>query len=96
MQISALRKGVDIVMGTSGRVIDHIEHGTLDLRGINFMVLDEADRMLDMGFIEDITFIMSKLPKSRHTMLFSATIPPQVRSLAEEQMRIDHRVRVRG
>ncbi len=87
MQISALRKGVDIVVGTPGRVIDHIERGTLDLRGINFMVLDEADRMLDMGFIEDITFIMSKLPKSRHTMLFSATIPPQVRSLAEEQMR---------
>lgn len=86
-QLEALHKGVDIVVGTPGRVIDHIHRGTLVLKEVRFMVLDEADRMLDMGFIEDITFVMSKIPKERQTMLFSATIPGEIRKLAEEHMK---------
>jgi ATP-dependent RNA helicase DeaD len=86
-QLEALSKGVDIVVGTPGRVIDHIRRGTLVLKEVRFMVLDEADRMLDMGFIEDITFILSKVPKDRQTMLFSATIPGEIRKLAEEHMK---------
>jgi ATP-dependent RNA helicase DeaD len=86
-QLEALHKGVDLVVGTPGRVIDHIQRGTLDLRHVRFMVLDEADRMLDMGFIEDITYIISKVPQKRQTMLFSATIPGEIRKLAEEHMK---------
>jgi ATP-dependent RNA helicase DeaD len=85
-QIEALRKGVEIVVGTPGRIIDHIKRGTLDLREVKFMVLDEADRMLDMGFIDDIRFILSKTPKQRNTMLFSATIPQGVREIANNYM----------
>jgi ATP-dependent RNA helicase DeaD len=86
-QFEALRQGVDIVVGTPGRVIDHVKRGTLDLRKVRFLVLDEADRMLDMGFIEDITYLISKVPKERQTMLFSATIPGEIRKLAEEHMK---------
>ncbi|MDW5562708.1 MAG: DEAD/DEAH box helicase [Methanomassiliicoccus sp.] len=86
-QLEALNKGVDIVVGTPGRIIDHIQRGTLVLKEIEFLVLDEADRMLDMGFIEDITYIISRVPKERQTMLFSATIPGEIRKLAEEQMK---------
>ncbi|WP_019177224.1 DEAD/DEAH box helicase [Methanomassiliicoccus luminyensis] len=85
-QVEALHKGVDIVAGTPGRVIDHIQRGNLDLRGVRFMVLDEADRMLDMGFIEDIQYIISKVPKDRQTMLFSATLPGEIRNLGEQHM----------
>ncbi|HOB39110.1 MAG: DEAD/DEAH box helicase [Methanomassiliicoccaceae archaeon] len=85
-QIEALRRGVDIVAGTPGRVIDHIHRGTIDLASVRFMVLDEADRMLDMGFIEDIDYILSKVPKKRQTMLFSATILPEIRSMGERHM----------
>jgi len=87
VQFDALRKGVDIVVGTPGRVIDHIKRGTLDLREVKFLVLDEADRMLDMGFIDDIRYILSKVPKERNTYLFSATIPPEIRELASSHMR---------
>lgn len=86
-QFEALHKGVDVVVGTPGRVIDHIQRGTLVLSNVRFLVLDEADRMLDMGFIEDISYIISKVPKDRQTMLFSATIPGEIRKLAEEHMR---------
>jgi ATP-dependent RNA helicase DeaD len=85
-QIESLRKGVEIVVGTPGRIIDHIKRGTLDLREIKFLVLDEADRMLDMGFIDDIRFILSRTPKQRNTMLFSATIPQGVREIANNYM----------
>ncbi len=85
-QFEALHRGVDVVVGTPGRVIDHIQRKTLDLRNVRYLVLDEADRMLDMGFIEDITYIISKVPKERQTMLFSATIPGEIRKLAEEHM----------
>ncbi|MCE5295888.1 MAG: DEAD/DEAH box helicase [Euryarchaeota archaeon] len=86
-QINSLKKGVDIVVGTPGRIIDHLQRKTLDLSEIEFLVLDEADRMLDMGFIEDIDYILEKVPKERQTMLFSATIPEGVRKIAEGHMR---------
>ena len=85
-QISQLKRGVDIVVGTPGRLIDHMQRRTLDLSEIEYLVLDEADRMLDMGFIEDIEYILAKIPKNRQTMLFSATIPEGVREIAEEHM----------
>ena len=85
-QIDALRKGVDIVVGTPGRVIDHLRRGTLQLNEIAVLVLDEADRMLDMGFIEDIEYIVSKTKTPRQTMLFSATIPPGLRDIASKHM----------
>jgi ATP-dependent RNA helicase DeaD len=85
-QLAELQKGVDVVVGTPGRIIDHMKRGTLDLRDVHYLVLDEADRMLDMGFIDDIRFIISKVPKNRQTMLFSATIPPEVRELASRHM----------
>ena len=69
-QINAMRQGVDIVVGTPGRVIDHLHRGTLDLAEIKYMVLDEADRMLDMGFIDDIKYVLSKLPKNHQTLLY--------------------------
>jgi ATP-dependent RNA helicase DeaD len=73
--LEALRKGVQVVVGTPGRVIDHIQRKTLRLQHIKTVVLDEADEMLDMGFIDDITTILKETPKERQTLLFSATIP---------------------
>jgi ATP-dependent RNA helicase DeaD len=85
-QINNLKRGVDIVVGTPGRLIDHLQRKTLDLSEIEYLVLDEADRMLDMGFIEDIEYIIAKVPKVRQTMLFSATIPEGVREIAARHM----------
>ena len=82
-QTRVLKKGVHIVVGTPGRVIDHIERGNLDLIGIETVVLDEADEMLDMGFKEDIETILANVPSQRQTLLFSATMPSQVRRIAE-------------
>ena len=82
-QTRVLKKGVHIVVGTPGRVIDHIERGNLDLIGIESVVLDEADEMLEMGFREDIERILSDTPRQRQTLLFSATIPDEVRQIAE-------------
>ena len=82
-QIRVLNKGVHIVVGTPGRVIDHIERGTLDLIGVETVVLDEADEMLDMGFREDIELILRYTPKQRQTLLFSATIPGEIRKLTK-------------
>ena len=81
-QTRVLKKGVHVVVGTPGRVIDHIERGNLDLIGIETVVLDEADEMLEMGFREDIEEILSKTPHQRQTLLFSATIPPEIRQIA--------------
>ena len=82
-QTRVLKKGVHIVVGTPGRVIDHIERGNLDLIGIESVVLDEADEMLEMGFRDDIERILSDTPHQRQTLLFSATIPKEVRQIAE-------------
>ncbi|MDP2917593.1 MAG: DEAD/DEAH box helicase, partial [Dehalococcoidia bacterium] len=85
-QISCLRQGVDIVVGTPGRLLDLIEKGELDLSCVSTVVLDEADEMLSMGFIEDIEEILSKIPSERQTALFSATIPPEIGSMANKYM----------
>ncbi|MCL2145826.1 MAG: DEAD/DEAH box helicase [Methanomassiliicoccaceae archaeon] len=85
-QIKKLEKGADIIAGTPGRVMDMIHRGVLNLSKIKIMVLDEADRMLDMGFIEDIEFILSSMPKSRQTMMFSATLPEDIKRLAGDYM----------
>lgn len=82
-QLSALRRGVHVVVGTPGRVIDHIEKNSLDLSQIKTLVLDEADEMLRMGFIDDVETILQRTPKSRQTALFSATMPPAIRRIAQ-------------
>ena len=83
-QIRVLNKGVHIVVGTPGRVIDHIERGTLDLIGVETVVLDEADEMLDMGFRDDIELILRNTPHQRQTLLFSATIGRDVKKIANK------------
>lgn len=83
-QIVKLRKGVDIAVATPGRLLDHLHQRTIDLSAVELLVLDEADRMLDMGFIRDIRKIMKILPGQRQNLLFSATFPPNIRCLASE------------
>ncbi len=90
VQIEQLRRGVTIVVGTPGRILDLIERGALHVEKIRFLVLDEADIMLDMGFIDDIDMILSSTPKERQTMLFSATIPEQITGIAKAHMKHDH------
>jgi len=85
-QTDELRAGTDIVMATPGRLLDHLEKGTVRLDKIQFLVLDEADRMLDMGFLPDVRRILDKCPRQRHTALFSATIPPQIETLIKWAM----------
>jgi ATP-dependent RNA helicase DbpA len=82
-QLGALEKGIHIVVGTPGRVLDHLNRRTLDLRNVSSLVLDEADRMLDMGFQEDMERILRQVPKTRHTMLFSATFPDSIENLSQ-------------
>ncbi len=82
-QLDQLGAGPDIVVATPGRLIDHIGQGNLNLKNIEILILDEVDRMLDMGFIEDVTKIIQKTPRTRQTLLFSATIPDSVRRLAD-------------
>ena len=86
-QDRALKRGVGVVIGTPGRLLDHIERGTLDLRGIEIVILDEADRLLDMGFAPDVRRLLRKMPKDRQTALFSATLSWEVRDLAATFMR---------
>ncbi|GBF31155.1 ATP-dependent RNA helicase RhlE [bacterium MnTg04] len=81
-QIFKLRKGADIVVATPGRLLDHMQRGTIDLGEVEILVLDEADRMLDMGFIRDIRKILKELPKERQNLLFSATFSKEIRRLA--------------
>jgi ATP-dependent RNA helicase RhlE len=81
-QIDALRRGVDVVVATPGRLLDHAGQGNLDLSQVEVLVLDEADRMLDMGFIHDIKRVIKMLPSARQNLLFSATFPDEIRSLA--------------
>jgi len=81
-QIARLKKGVDVVVATPGRLLDHMQRKTIDLSGIEILVLDEADRMLDMGFVHDIRKILKVLPKERQNLLFSATFPKEIRQLA--------------
>jgi ATP-dependent RNA helicase RhlE len=85
-QTDSFRAGTDIVVATPGRLLDHLEQGAVRLDKIQFLVLDEADRMLDMGFLPDVRRILDKCPRQRHTALFSATIPPQIESLIKWAM----------
>jgi len=82
-QLSALKRGVHVVVGTPGRVIDHLDRGTLDLSELKTLVLDEADEMLRMGFIDDVEAVLKKLPEQRQVALFSATMPPAIRRIAQ-------------
>lgn len=81
-QVNQLRKGVDILVATPGRLLDLINQGLLSLKDIRYFVLDEADRMLDMGFVHDVKRIISKLPQKKQTLFFSATMPPEINALA--------------
>ena len=85
-QLDALRRGVDIVVATPGRAIDHIKRGTLRLDGIEMVVLDEADEMLDMGFADDLEAILDETPKQRQTILFSATMPSRINGIARRYL----------
>ena len=85
-QNDELKAGPDIIVATPGRLLDHLEQGTTKLDKIEFLVLDEADRMLDMGFLPDVRRIVEKCPRKRHTALFSATIPPQIETLIQWAM----------
>lgn len=87
VEIQALNKGVAIVTGTPGRVFDHISHGNLKTKNISFLVLDEADRMLDMGFVDQVERIIRTLPKDRVTLLFSATIPAEIHRICQKHMK---------
>jgi len=86
-QINNLHRGAHVVVGTPGRTIDHLNRGTVDLGGVHTVILDEADKMLEMGFREDVEFILRHTPRSRQTALFSATMPEEIRELAANYMR---------
>jgi ATP-dependent RNA helicase DeaD len=96
VQLSALRRGVHVVVGTPGRVMDHLDKGTLDLSELRFLVLDEADEMLQMGFAEDVEKILSGTPEDKHVALFSATMPAQIRRLAKKYLTDAAEITVRG
>ncbi|MFT7721952.1 MAG: ATP-dependent RNA helicase DbpA [Roseateles sp.] len=95
-QAESLGHGAHVVVGTPGRLLDHLERGTLDLAALNTLVLDEADRMLDMGFIDDIQAIARRAPARRQTLLFSATFPDGVQDIARKFMRDPQTVKVAG
>ncbi|NNG22835.1 DEAD/DEAH box helicase [Telluria aromaticivorans] len=93
-QLQALRRGVHVIVGTPGRVIDHLEKGSLDLSKLKTLVLDEADEMLRMGFIDDVEQILKKTPAERQTTLFSATMPPAIKRIAKTYLRDPQEVTV--
>ena len=85
-QIHAMRSGVDVVIATPGRALDHMRRGTLDLKNVRMLVLDEADQMLNMGFQEDVEYVISHLPPERTTALFSATMPKVILDIVHKYM----------
>lgn len=93
-QLTALEKGVHLIVGTPGRVLDHLARGSMDISRIQTLVLDEADRMLEMGFTEDMREIFSYAPKHRQTVLFSATFPSSIESLSRDYQKNPHRVTI--
>ncbi|MDO9456216.1 DEAD/DEAH box helicase [Nocardioides sp.] len=96
VQLSALRRGVHIVVGTPGRIMDHLEKGTLDLTELKFLVLDEADEMLNMGFAEDVETILADTPDDKQVALFSATMPTQIRRLSKQYLKDPVQIDVKG
>jgi ATP-dependent RNA helicase DeaD len=95
-QLTALRRGVHVVVGTPGRIMDHLDKGTLDLSELKFLVLDEADEMLSMGFAEDIETILAETPTDKQVALFSATMPRQIKALSGQYLRDPKEVQVKG
>lgn len=95
-QLRKLKKGVNIVIGTPGRLLDHMRRESIDLSQLKMLVLDEADEMLNMGFLKDIEDIIYKTPKKRQTMLFSATMPKELRNLATRYMKEPVQLQVQG
>ncbi len=93
-QLEQLKKGVDIIVATPGRLLDHIQRGTCKLDRIEFLVLDEADRMLDMGFLPDVRRIIERCPRNRQTSLFSATIPPEIETLVRWAMKTPETIEI--
>jgi ATP-dependent RNA helicase DeaD len=94
-QIHHLRRGVQIVVGTPGRVMDHMRQGTLDLSNLRTLVLDEADEMLRMGFIEDVEWVLNQLPEQRQVVLFSATMPQEIRRISQNYLNAPAEVTIR-
>jgi ATP-dependent RNA helicase DeaD len=94
-QLSALRRGVHVVVGTPGRIMDHLDKGTLDLSELKYLVLDEADEMLKMGFAEDVETILAETPAEKQVALFSATMPAQIRRISQTYLRDPHEVLVK-
>jgi ATP-dependent RNA helicase DeaD len=95
-QLQSLRRGVHVVVATPGRAMDHMKRGTLDLSSLRHLVLDEADEMLRMGFIDDVEWILEQAPAERQIALFSATMPPQVRRIAQRHLREPAEVTIRS
>ena len=93
-QVNALKRGVDILIATPGRLLDLMEQGFIDLRHLQIFVLDEADRMLDMGFIHDVKKVITKLPAKRQTLFFSATMPAEIQSLADSLLTNPEKVEI--
>jgi ATP-dependent RNA helicase DeaD len=93
-QLKALDRGVDVVVATPGRAIDHLNRGTLNLEGVQTVVLDEADEMLDMGFAEDLEALLSAVPESRQTVLFSATMPPRLDGMVKRHLNEPERIEI--
>ncbi len=96
VQLSALRRGVHIVVGTPGRIMDHLDKGTLDLSELKYLVLDEADEMLKMGFVEDIETILAETPADKQVALFSATMPAQIRRISKSYLREPQEITVKS
>ena len=95
-QLLALKRGAQVVVGTPGRLLDHIRRGSLELGSVRYLVIDEADEMLDMGFIEDIEAILSETPAERQTALFSATFPARINELVRRHMRDPARITIKA
>ncbi len=96
VQLSALRRGVHIVVGTPGRIMDHLEKGTLNLSELKYLVLDEADEMLKMGFAEDVETILADTPDDKQVALFSATMPPQIRRISKKYLNDPEEITVKN
>jgi ATP-dependent RNA helicase DeaD len=96
VQLSALRRGVHVVVGTPGRIMDHLEKGTLDLTELRFLVLDEADEMLNMGFAEDVETILADTPDDKNVALFSATMPAQIRRISKQYLNNPEEITVKN
>ena len=95
-QLHALKRGTHVIVGTPGRVMDHLDRGTLSLRGVRFVVLDEADEMLQMGFVDAIDSILSQAPSERQVALFCATMAPQIKRIAQQHLRAPQEITIKS